>query len=230
MFRFAIFAVSVLFIGQSVAQAGLYITPRVTVSADTTNPLATVTVDIIAGGWNGTSPASQIVANYTIGLDMVDVALVPSGTPIAGYTFLSVTSAASGPWSAMTGRTETYDQAGGFVSFSSGTNLADVTIPAVSFDTGGDAISPIFGTFQFTVSRPAVGSADNTYGFDLGPASTSWSANSMIPNASVDLFPFSSQFTIAAQTGGGAAVPEPASALLLAAGAAGFGWRRFRNR
>lgn len=229
MYRFAILAVSIFSIGQSVAQAGLYITPRVTVSTDTSNSLATVTVDIIAGGYNGTIPTSQNVGNYTIGLNMADVTLLSSSTPISGYTLLTSTSAVTGPWNVMTGRTAAFNQSAGTVSYSSGTNAIDVSIPAVSFDTDGNANSPILATFQFTVLRPAVGSPDNTYVFNLDPASTSWTANSMVPNQSLDLYDFNSQFTIAAQTGG-AAVPEPASVLILVGGAAGFGWRRLRRR
>ena len=217
MSRFFTAIVAILFLPCS-AKAGILINPVVSVSSDTTNPLATITISLYAGSDSGTP---QNVNSYTVD------ALLTNITPALTSVTLNPPSVVTGSnWSATN---FTLATSAGIISgntgfrFSGSRSGSNVSMPQL---VSGNS-NFLLGTATLTAARPAIGSGAVSYSLDLDSAFYGFTSD---PSAPVGGFDNSFGFSIAAQTGGGAAVPEPASALVLLGGAAGFGWRRLRAR
>ncbi len=206
--------VSILFL-PCLAEAGILINPVVSVSSDTTNPLATITISLYAGSDSGTP---QNVNSYTVDALLTDI------TPSLTSVTLNAPSVVTGSiWSATNFTTASSagviwgDLAFRFSGTRSGSNISVAQMIA-----GGDP-NFLLGTAVLTAARPAIGSGAVSYTLNL--STYSFTSD---PTAQVLGSDNSVGFSIAAQTA--AAVPEPASALILLGGAAGFGWRRLRRR
>jgi hypothetical protein len=213
MSRFFTAIVAILFLPCS-AKAGILINPVVSVSSDTTNPLATITISLYAGSDSGTP---QNVNSYTVD------ALLTNITPALTSVTLNSPSVVTGSnWSATNFTTAT---SAGIISgnagfrFSGSRSGSNISMPQV---VSGNS-NFLLGTATLTAARPGIGSGAVSYSLDL--ATYTFTSD---PSAPVTATDNSFGFSIAAQTA--AAVPEPASALVLLGGAAGLGWRRLRTR
>lgn len=205
--------VSILFL-PCLAEAGILIIPDVLVSSDTTNPLATITISLYAGG----DGASENVNSYTVDVLLADI------TPSLTSVTLNAPSVVTGSiWSAT--NFTTASSAGvisGDLGFRFSGTRSGSNISVAQMIAGGDP-NFLLGTAVLTAARPAIGSGAVSYTLNL--STYSFTSD---PTAQVSGSDNSVGFSIAAQTA--AAVPEPASALILLGGAAGFGWRRLRRR
>lgn len=210
---------SILFL-PCLAEAGILINPVVSVSSDTTNALATITISLYAGG----DGDSRNVNSYTVDALLTDI------TPaLTSVTLNSPSAVASGVWSSTNFTNSTTAEiitgitgnTGFRFSGSTGVNGPNVSVPAVQ-----NTSIFLLGQATLTAARPSIGSGTETYSINL-------TTYMFLENPSAQIFDTSDStlsFYIAAQTAGGAAVPEPASVLVLLGGAVGFGWRRMRSR
>lgn len=217
MFRFASVLGVVLVLSAS-AQAGILINPVVTVSPDTTNPLATVTISLYAGSDSATP---QNVNSYTVDVLLTDI--TPSLTSV---TLNSPSVVIGSSWSATN---FTFASSAGIITGNAGFRFSGArsgsNISMAQVVSGNSNF--LLGTATLTAARPAIGSGAVSYTLDLKNNLIGYTFTSD-PSAPVGGSDNSTGFSIAAQTA--AAVPEPASALILLGSAAGFGWRRLRSR
>jgi hypothetical protein len=136
----------------SVVQAGIYMSPSVSVSGDTENPNATITVDVYVGSDNG---AGENLLDYFYNLRMSEI------TPaIPSYVLTAPTAVTTGVWSVGNFTTVSATSDSNSFTFSgSTTGGPSAFIPFVAPFTS----DKILGTASFTMARPAFGFPDASY-------------------------------------------------------------------